>query len=154
MNSKKYFFKKTFILPRERSNSVPDLRVKHADGKCAGRKSGWLARHFSFKRKKAAHRDDNVAPLTAGPLESRCISTPQLDSEGGEFGERGVSPEASARRPSCVDGTTLPLNLERYRTRGGVAGSRGGGAYISARQLAAASSSNGAGGRSRRRRRS
>lgn len=118
------------------------------------KRPGWIARHFSFKRKKGSGKGraanaattgsagyNSSVPLDIAPLESRCSSSPQLEwagrgavSNADEAGVDCASP--TARRPSCVDRTALPLNLDRYLDRDSNHVNGSSSAYVSPRQLA------------------
>ena len=117
IRSKKYFFKKTFVLSnlREKWSSEPDLAEASRKSRNTDKsRSNWIGRHLSMKRKKRPGMEerDITAPLGEAARSSSSpllIMTPPEDDDN--------SPTATPkpmRRPSCIDGV-VPLAICRPR---------------------------------------
>lgn len=108
IHSKKYFFKKTFFLSREKWSSEPDLvgsRKSRGDDKARG---NWISRHLSIKRKKRPGSAREPGSSTPKYSEtSRSGSAPELICPSPEPERRSG---ANFRRPSCFEGV-VPVNF-------------------------------------------
>ena len=107
IRSKKYFFKKTFFMTKEKWNSEPDLTRHKTRG-------NWIQRHLSFKKKKSKSETDSPSMTSPLKKETRCSSSPLLATSPPPTPEQ--SP-AVMRRPSCIDGV-IPLNIPKRRVAG------------------------------------
>lgn len=116
IHSKKYFFKKAFLMSKDKWSSEPDLASSHKtteEGDTKSRGGGsWIQRHLSLKRKKNA--GDKKTSSTKGDFASvastnRSGSAPLLITIS-----PATSPVSSTsrnfRRPSCIDGV-VPVSI-------------------------------------------
>ena len=120
VHSKKYLFKKTFMMTREKWSSEPDLTSESRKQKHQAPSGNWLTRHLSFKRK--GHRGQGgvgksselgeMQPLSS---EGRSNSSPLLTSTPPS---PPSSPVATFRRPSCLEGV-VQVNIKKLKSKGG-----------------------------------
>lgn len=120
VHSKKYFFKKTFMMTREKWSSEPDLTSHFRSSRRNKEGGNWLTRHLSFKRKgqrnqrETSERTESgeISPLSA---DGRSNSSPLLTCT---TPSPPPSPKPNMRRPSCIDGV-VNVNIKSLRSKGG-----------------------------------
>ncbi|ELU11838.1 hypothetical protein CAPTEDRAFT_188646 [Capitella teleta] len=129
IHSKKYFFKKTFVLAslREKWSSEPDLaEVSRKSKEPDKRSSNWIGRHLSMKRKKRPGGRERDITASLKP-NCRSLSSPLLVMTPPDDDENEGSPISSpcpVRRPSCVE-SVVPLAICRPKRKLKNAGNEG-----------------------------
>ncbi|KAK2141281.1 hypothetical protein LSH36_1129g00056 [Paralvinella palmiformis] len=111
IHSKKYFFKKTFLMSREKWKSEPDLIASTTRSTDSKDRGSWITRHLSMKRKKRGHgagSDDKNSSSPSIAETARGGSAPELNLPCSPEPERkGIG---SMRRPSCFE-NVVPVNI-------------------------------------------
>lgn len=133
IHSKKYFFKRAFLMSKDKWSSEPELasRTKTADDAKSRRDGGgggnWIQRHLSLKRKSsksssAAGKKDGTGPASLhgeSPSSSSVAATNRSGSApllitispaAGVGTTAGASNSRNFRRPSCLDGV-VPVSI-------------------------------------------
>ena len=121
VRSKKYFFKKTFLLSKDKWSSEPDIfNCSKRGAGSAEKPTSWIQRHLSLKKKKGRGQSSNknLSSLETGSASQSLSAVNKFGSAPilliNSYDEDIDQPAKNFRRPSCID-NVVPVSIGRRR---------------------------------------